>query len=295
MYLACLQAPSNRSKTDKYWSSNHITTKRKPTRQTSFAAPPRSNNKNVWDEFYKLHNDAFFKDRHYFAKEHVRLCSSLQSTETSVVVRILDFGCGVGNSIVPLLESCSSGVTVHYLGLDISPHAVNILQHRLLPFSARHYLQCRVLDLQDCSEEQWDNALQEFFNGAPEAEKQQQTFDFCLMIFVLSAFEPKKMQPAVVRVSKALRGGGVVCFRDYSVGDMAMERFSKAQQVSRNLYLRQDGTLSFFFAINGLLAMFEEDCAMKCSWARNLNRTIENRAKQTQMKRSWLGAEFVSA
>ncbi|KAH9259599.1 hypothetical protein BASA81_002021 [Batrachochytrium salamandrivorans] len=290
LYLVCL----GKGKEASYWEP--VAFKPACPTPTNFAPLP-SNVANVWDLFYKLHKDAFFKDRHYFAKEHLRLCSSLQPASVNStfaskkrrVVRILDFGCGVGNSIIPLLETtCSSEVQVEYLGLDISPHAVGLLTTRLQAFPD-HHLHCMALDLRDANK--WNLIMQDFFHTVPNPQHNEGKFDFCLMIFTLSAFEPIDMQPAAKRVGKVLNG--VLCFRDYSVGDMAMERFSNAQHVGRNLYQRQDGTLSFFFSPAGLIAMLT-GVGMRCDWVKTLHRTIENRATQTVMKRSWLGAEFAN-
>lgn len=285
LYAVCL----GKGKEASYWEP--VAFKPACSTPTSFAPLP-SNAGNVWDSFYKLHKDAFFKDRHYFAKEHLRLCSSLQSDNSPSIkqrriVRILDFGCGVGNSIIPLLETtCSVEVQVEYLGLDISPHAVGLLATRLQAFPD-HHLRCAALDLRDG--DGWDLVVQDFLRAVPNPQHNPGRFDFCLMIFTLSALEPIDMQPAAQRVSEVLNG--VLCFRDYSVGDMAMERFSGAQHVGRHLYQRQDGTLSFFFSQAGLISMLSA-VGMRCDWVKSLHRTMENRATGAVMKRSWLGAEF---
>jgi SAM-dependent methyltransferase len=255
-----------------------------------FSFSPRaafdSSTSNPWDSFYQLHNSSFFKDRHYFTKEHPFLLDLL--TTPNSTFRILDFGCGVGNSILPLLELARC--RVEYLGLDVSPHAVGLLNSRLEPFSALHRTDCKVLDLANCSQSEWDDAIASLSNSTDGAFM---GFDVCLMVFTLSAFPPERMEQSLTRVSKVMRNGGRVIFRDYSQGDLSMERFASGQKLGRNLFLRQDGTTSFFFSPNGLLSLFST-ANFKCLWIRNLFKTIENRQRRLQMERAWIGAEFAA-
>ena len=145
-----------------------------------------NNQINPWDEFYKLHKSSFFKDRHYLEKEHESLRQALKSPGTRM--RIFDFGCGVGNSIMPLLESAECDID--YLGIDISPKAIEILGQRLSNTTrgTRHRFLLKVLDCSTTtsSGDDWDDILNEFYTMTNSTCK----FDFCLIIFVLSAFHP---------------------------------------------------------------------------------------------------------
>ncbi|WOL02999.1 hypothetical protein Cni_G11719 [Canna indica] len=95
-----------------------------------------------WDDFYKRHQDKFFKDRHYLEKDWGRYfseCSSSDSKEASADPKVLlEVGCGVGNTLFPLL-SAFPNVVVH--ACDFSPHAIALikengafLSHRLNAF-----------------------------------------------------------------------------------------------------------------------------------------------------------------
>lgn len=67
--------------------------------------------------------------------------------------------------------------------------------------------------------------------------------DFLSLIFVLSSISPgQKQLDAVSNVSKAVRPGGVVFFRDYGRHDMAQLRFKGGKKIYDNFYARRDGT-----------------------------------------------------
>ncbi|PFH32812.1 putative methylase [Besnoitia besnoiti] len=88
-----------------------------------------------WDVFYKHNQGNFFKDRQWIKKEFPEFASyaagqGIQNGhaggETDAPL-LVDVGCGVGNALVPILESFPH---LHAVAFDCSKRAVKLLQDR---------------------------------------------------------------------------------------------------------------------------------------------------------------------
>jgi methyltransferase-like protein 6 len=74
--------------------------------------------------------------------------------------------------------------------------------------------------------------------------------DLISAIFVLSAIPSSKLSHAISNLFQVVKPGGIVLFRDYAYGDLAQVRFHTSDEkklIEKNVYVRQDGTLSHFF------------------------------------------------
>jgi len=243
-----------------------------------------------WDNFYKEKQNTFFKDRHWIVREFPELRDRLDDDmkkekekekdesedESGVATKVLELGCGVGNTIFPLLSSSTSSHSFEFYGFDFSQTALSIiLQHEHFDDRRCH------LSLCDISRDIWP---------LPTSEP---VIDLVTMIFVLSAIKPFNLQddkreeeketelgegddvkgkvdegssssgPSVVgtmqyvveKVYDVIKEGGVVFVRDYAVGDMSQLRFEAGfgkgregeKKLGDNLYVRGDGTTSYFF------------------------------------------------
>ena len=78
------------------------------------------------------------------------------------------------------------------------------------------------------------------------------------MVFVLSAIHPDKHKQVMHNLARVLKPGGVLLFRDYALYDMTMIRFSPGSKICDRLYVRQDGTRSFFFTPEDIQKLGEE-------------------------------------
>ncbi|KAK0598735.1 hypothetical protein LWI29_037421 [Acer saccharum] len=79
-----------------------------------------------WNDFYKRHNNRFFKDRHYLEKDWGNFFSDDSFSPNGKV--LFEVGCGAGNTIFPLVA------TYHKLYIhacDISPHAIELVKVKL--------------------------------------------------------------------------------------------------------------------------------------------------------------------
>lgn len=185
-----------------------------------------------WDGFYKQNKNKFFKDRHWFEQEFPVL---------KTVGTILEVGCGTGSSIYPLL---SLNESVHVYACDFAKSAVDlVLEH---PDYKSGRVDAFVADL----------TVDILTQRMPEG-----SIDACLMIFVLSAISPSRMLSALVNINSVLKEGGIVCFRDYSFGDLAQKRLDtrgRARKIEENFFARGDGTRAYFFTEDILVKVFKQ-------------------------------------
>ncbi|XP_026190270.1 uncharacterized protein LOC34617327 [Cyclospora cayetanensis] len=83
-----------------------------------------------WDLFYKHNTDHFFKDRAWLGKELPELSQACMATEEKGAHEfplLIDVGCGVGNSLIPILLE---NPRMHAVAFDCSPRAVGMLRDR---------------------------------------------------------------------------------------------------------------------------------------------------------------------
>lgn len=183
-------------------------------------------------------------------------------------MEVLELGCGYGSAIFPILAECPN---VHAQVCDFSAHAIDILQRSVQYDPTR----CRAFVC--------DIAQEELFGVAP------QSIDIVLMVFVLSALPPESFDQALRKIFAAMRPGGIVCFRDYGLYDLAMRR--NAKKLGPNLYYRSDGTLAFFFSRERLTELFEQ-AGFRTLENEYCTVRLRNRKKGVTMDRVWLHAKF---
>ncbi|EGZ24667.1 hypothetical protein PHYSODRAFT_487522 [Phytophthora sojae] len=220
--------------------------------------------KNKWDVFHQRNNGKVYKPRNYLVKEF----PELYAPEREVVVEVLELGCGYGSAIFPILAECPN---VHAQVCDFSAHAIDILKKNPEYDATR----CRafVCDI-----------AQEELQGV-----QLESVDIVLMVFVLSAVPPGSFARALQKIYAALKPGGIVCFRDYGLYDLAMRR--NAKKLGPNLYYRSDGTLAYFFSKENLEEQFEEG-GFQTLENEYCTVRLRNRKKGVTMDRVWLHAKF---
>ncbi|XP_025917192.1 tRNA N(3)-methylcytidine methyltransferase METTL8, mitochondrial isoform X5 [Apteryx mantelli] len=144
--------------------------------------------------------------------------------------RVLEVGCGAGNSVFPILKVlCNTPGTFLYC-CDFASGAVELVKSH----SSYNSAWCFAFVHDVC-----DDALPYPF---PD-----EILDVILLVFVLSAIHPDRMQRVVNRLAKLLKPGGMLLFRDYGRYDTSQLRFRKGHCLSENFYVRGDGTRVYFF------------------------------------------------
>ncbi|NXM06773.1 METL2 protein, partial [Tyrannus savana] len=188
--------------------------------------------------------------------------------------RILEVGCGAGNSVFPILEVlCNTPGTFLYC-CDFASGAVELVKSH----SSYNSAWCSAFVHDVC-----DDALPYPF---PD-----EILDVILLVFVLSTIHPDRMQGVVNRLAKLLKPGGMLLFRDYGRYDTAQLRFKKGRCLSENFYVRGDGTRVYFFTKDEVWNMFS---LAGLTEVQNLvdRRLQVNRKKKVKMQRVWIQSKF---
>ncbi|XP_024245902.1 tRNA N(3)-methylcytidine methyltransferase METTL2 [Oncorhynchus tshawytscha] len=300
------------------WTEEQETAAKKKVQENSQPLPQEKQEdfdcraNEYWNEFYTIHENRFFKDRHWLFTEFPELApqcrlnrdacigddraedsephgleqSQGQSSEvtplahvdgdypgSSAMYRILEVGCGVGNTVFPILKTNNDpGLFVYCC--DFSSTAVELVKANSEYDPGRCY--AFVHDLGD------EGAIY----PVPDA-----SLDVIVLIFVLSALHPDKMQASISRLARLLKPGGVLLLRDYGRYDMAQLRFKKGRCLSDNFYVRGDGTRVYFFTQDELHDYFSEAGLEKVQ--NMVDRRLQvNRGKQLTMYRVWIQCKY---
>jgi tRNAThr (cytosine32-N3)-methyltransferase len=224
-----------------------------------------------WDAFYTLNQTKFFKDRKWLPIEFPELY--VPTTEHSKRV-VFEIGCGVGNTIFPLLDTNTDPHLMVY-GSDFSSTAIDLVK------ASGKYDETR------CKAFVWDVT-----NPSLPEQVLPGSVDVIVLIFVLSALKPQDRQQAIHHIHTLLKPGGVVLFRDYGRYDLAQLRFKPKRLLSDNFYMRGDSTLVYFFTTEEIAQLFGAFDIQQNTVDRRL---LVNRQRQLKMYRQWLQGKFIKS
>lgn len=219
-----------------------------------------------WHDFYRRNQDHFYKDRHYLHRIFPELDYDAVSPRR---MQLLEVGCGVGNASLPLLEI---NPELHIIAVDFAPSAIELLSTHPLSLANKHRFIAAVCDI-----------------TRDELPVPDESVDLVLCFFVLSAIAPELQQEAVDKIYAKLRPGGRVLFRDYGRYDEAQLRFGRGKKLGDNMYVRQDGTIAYYFELEELRALFSGLVERRCEY---VLRQQANRKLQQGRYRVWTEAIF---
>lgn len=226
-----------------------------------------------WNKFYGIHDNKFFKDRNWLFTEFPELLLKDDVPESSF--KILEVGCGVGNTVFPIVRS-NKNPNLYVYGCDFSSTAIDVLKQS--PDYDEAKCKAFVCDITDLHKNEFPINKGEL--------------DLIVMIFVFSAIKPEKMLDTMKNMVKLLKPGGKILFRDYGLYDLAQLRFKPGQCIENNFYVRGDGTFVKFFSQDDMDKLFT-DCGLVKEQNVADKRLQINRGKQLKMYRVWIQCKYM--
>jgi len=214
--------------------------------------------------------------------------TSLSNTTTKENFVIAEVGCGVGNSILPMIEQVyrRNGETnrkgqFHFIATDFSPVALNILRED------RRYIKAPAYGVK-VDTAVWDitltNSIPTCVNGAA---------DITLVLFCLSAICPEKQKQAACNIARTLRPGGTLIFRDYARYDAAQMKLglSRGKLIGPNFYVKHNGTRCYYFETAELKELFG-NAGLEEVELKYIQRKYINRGESSVRRRVWIQARY---
>lgn len=226
-----------------------------------------------WHEFYKRNQANFYKNRHYLHVVFPDLDYSKHNHDNKIKY-LLEVGCGVGNAIIPLMQT---NPLLHVHAFDCARSAVDILNKQ------KNEENDNVSDLNKRLTCEVCNIVVESPNVATAS------MDFVLCMFVLSAISPIYHESVLSKLVSKLKKGGKLLFRDYGLYDEAQLRFKKGSKICDNFYVRCDGTCSYFFSEHDM-SRLSGNCGLKVIDCHYILRQYANREQKKARYRVWIQA-----
>ena len=275
----------------------------KPTADAMFDDDPAA-----WERFYlthsrdrkKGHEVSAFKDRHYLRREFSELVdddarrdpaafraaldpATLPDVDDALVIDVVEFGCGVGNSAYPMMRA---NLNMRVIAVDCSPTAIEAVKRN--PEYDERRVRAEVVDASK--------------PGSLEGVCGDASVDGVTAVFFLSALSKTGLRNAAKEIRRILKPTGALLFRDYARGDVKHEgdvknakgdavRFEPGEKIDEQAYRRADGTLAVFFDSKEL----EEEFASVglLGTCEVVTHTVTNRKLGVTMERRFVQGRFV--
>eukprot|EP00127_Corallochytrium_limacisporum_P000203 Clim_evm20s7 gene=Clim_evmTU20s7 len=222
-----------------------------------------------WNAFYSKHEHRFFKDRHWLFTEFPELA------DKDSALKVLEVGCGAGNTVFPLLKA-NTNPNLFVYACDYSSEAVKVVR------TSDHYEEAR------CSAFVADLSKPDMIDGTP---LEPESLDIIVCIFVVSALRPDTFETAASNLSRLLKPGGIILYRDYGRYDLTQVRFKEGRCLGENFYKRGDDTRVYFFTKEEVTELMMHH-GLNEEYSRYDKRLLVNRSKKLTMYRNWIQAKY---
>ncbi|XP_049978087.1 tRNA N(3)-methylcytidine methyltransferase METTL8, mitochondrial isoform X2 [Alexandromys fortis] len=250
-----------------------------------------------WDTFYQTHKNKFFKNRNWLLREFPEILPVDQSSKEKVEGSSWDQGRSDFSNMQRTEKDCQksrvssapwSEERSNFPNQDLEEHSEGPGKTERFPGSKATF---RILEV-GCGAGNCVFPIMNTLRNIPGS------FLYCCdfaseaveLVKVISLCFPR-MQAVVDRLSRLLKPGGMLLFRDLGRYDNAQLRFKKGRCLSENFYVRGDGTRAYFFTKGEIHRMF---CEAGLHEKQNLvdHRLQVNRKKQVAMHRVWVQGKF---
>ncbi|TPX37161.1 hypothetical protein SmJEL517_g00899 [Synchytrium microbalum] len=259
-------------------------------KQSSYSMPVELQDKyeqdasTFWDQFYKMNQDKFFKERNWLRVEFPELFETM-SANTSSRFNIFEIGCGTGSTVFPLLSETKDANAFIYAA-DFAPTAVNLVlenpeydDKRCCAFVYGGQTLVTGFRVFFVALASHASRILDITSDTLPPQIKENSLDVCSCIFVLSAIHPDKIDRAINNLYRLLKPGGLLLFRDYGRYDMTQLRFKPQRRIQDHFYVRDE--------IRNLFRAFD---VVDVSVDRRL---LINRSKQLKMYRIWHQCKFM--
>jgi SAM-dependent methyltransferase len=249
-----------------------------------------------WEAFYQRETDPY-KPRRYLSAEFPELLQgptpaflrlpryfqgipAVRAVTGCTSPLLFDVGCGYGSALVPLLleNPCLRAVAC-----DLSATAVAKMREH--PECQPPRVRSRDWDITHGLPPELRKDEEE--DGRAGSEKA----DLALLVFTLSAVDPKLHVRVLSDLRKSLKPGGTICFRDRARYDLTEIR-SKTR-LAEGTYARDDGTLAHYFSTKEVETLAKKaGLEVVGGSARYCTVRMANRRKGTAMSRCYVHAKL---
>lgn len=244
-----------------------------------------------WNIFYKKNTTNFYKDRNYIEREFClkelieakkekrgkkeesgEICEEKKEAKIDKRFKLLEAGCGVGNTFFPLVRDFGEDLKVY--GFDFSSNAIQYIKD-----SEKYSPADMEVEVKDLVKDEFTNYKE---------------IDFLTLVFVLSAVSPENHLQVMKKMIATMASDSYLFFRDYGQFDLAQLRLAEKSRtkLKDNFYLKCDGTRCFYFSEDYLKDLFSqlEPLGVKVARLETHNRVVKNVKRDIEMKRVWIQA-----